>query len=177
MPGRTVSRRMVVGLLGSGVALAPAVGQALAREASAPGHPSDVGRALLAPLGPGEKIGRFTVEEIRPLAEGAVTVSVSGEDGAAFQLEILARDASPLAPRAPGETSRFAVYVRNGGDGFAPTNEEQGLAAMALAAIVKRNEASVSEGAAGFLTHEQRFSQHRRSLVKTGSPKTTRRGT
>jgi len=175
MPGRTVSRRMVVGLLGSGVALAPAVGQALAREAS--GDPSDVVRALLAPLGPGEKIGRFTVEAIRPLAEGAVTVSVSGEDGAAFQLEILARDASPLAPRAPGETSRFAVYVRNGGDGFAPTNEEQGLAAMALAAIVKRNEASVSEGAAGFLTHEQRFSQHRRSLVKTGSPKTTRRGT
>ena len=102
-----------------------------------------------------------------------MTIAVSGAERRAFQLEIMARDASPLAPRAPGETSRFAIYVRNGGDGFAPTNEEQGLAAMALAEIVKRNEASAS--AEGFLTHEGRFAQHRRSLVKKG-PK-NRRGT
>ena len=175
MPGRTVSRRMIVGLLGSGVALAPAVGQALSRQAPERAEPPkrDAGEELLAPLGRGDKIGRFTVDEIRPLAEGAVTVAVSDADRRAFQLEIMARDASPLAPRAPGETSRFAIYVRNGGDGFAPTNEEQGLAAMALAEIVKRNEAGVS--VEGFLTHEGRFSQHRRSLLKKG-PK-TRRGT
>jgi hypothetical protein len=166
---------MIVGLLGSGVALAPAVGQALTGGASAPAPEpsSDAGKALLAPLGPGDRIGTFTIDAIRPLAEGAVTVAVSSAGGRAFELEILARDASPLAPRAPGETGRFAIYVRNGGDGFAPTNEEQGLTAMALAAIVKRNEDKVS--AEGFLTHEGRFSQHRRSLVKKG-PK-TRRGT
>jgi hypothetical protein len=168
---------MIVGLLGSGVALAPAVRQAFAGEPSAPERKADAGKALLAPLGAGDflcrKIGRWKVDAIEPLAEGAVTVAVSGEDRRAFQLEILARDASPLAPRAPGQTERFAIYVRNGGDGFAPTDEEQGLAAMALAAIVRRNEASVS--AEGFLTHEGRFAQHRRSLVKKG-PK-TRRGT
>ena len=113
MPGRTVSRRMIVGLLGSGVALAPAVGQGLTRGASAPSPEpqGDAGKELLAPLGVGDKIGRFAIDEIRPLAEGAVTVAVSGEDRRAFQLEIMARDASPLAPRAPGETSRFAIYV------------------------------------------------------------------
>lgn len=175
MPGRTVSRRMVVGLLGSGVALAPAVGQAFAARPAVPStEPEDtVGRALLAPLGPGDKLARWTIEAIRPLAEGAVKVVVKGADERAFELEIMARDASPLAPRAPGETGQFSIYVRNGGDGYAPTNEEQGLAAMTLAAIVKRNEAGVS--AAGFLTHEARFSQHRRSLVKKG-PK-NRRGT
>lgn len=171
MPGRTVSRRMIVGLLGSGVVLAPAVGQALGAAASAPGI--DVGKALLAPLGPGDRIGGFAISEIRPLTEGAVTVAVASAEGRGFHLEVMARDASPLAPRAPGETDRFAIYVRNGGDGSAPTDEEQGLLAMALAAVVKRNEANVS--AEGFLTHEQRFSRHRRSLFKKG-PK-TRRGT
>jgi hypothetical protein len=161
---------MIVGLLGSGVALGPAVRRAFAGE---PSKEAESHVALLAPLGPGDKIGRWKVDSIRPLTEGAVTVAVSGEDRRAFQLEILARDASPLAPRAPSQTDRFAIYVRNGGDGFAPTDEEQGLAAMALAAIVRRNEASVS--AEGFLTHEGRFALHRRSLVKKG-PK-TRRGT
>ena len=162
------------------MALAPAVRHALAGEPSAATSDAeraeradrDVGRALLAPIGPGGTIGRWTVDAIRPLAEGAVTVAVSGEDRRSFQLEILARDASPIAPRAPGEAGRFAIYVRNGGDGFAPTDEEQGLAAMALAEIVRRNEANVS--AEGFLTHEGRFAQHRRSLVKKGP--TGRRG-
>jgi hypothetical protein len=130
---------MIVGLLGSGVALAPAVRHALAGEPSA--ATSDADHAKRA-------------------------------DRRSFQLEILARDASPIAPRAPGEAGRFAIYVRNGGDGFAPTDEEQGLAAMALAEIVRRNEANVS--AEGFLTHEGRFAQHRRSLVKKGP--TGRRG-
>src|SRR5688500_11015349 len=107
MPGRTVSRRMVVGLLGSGVALAPAVGQALAARphVTATEPENAPGIALLAPLGPGDKIARWTIEAIRPLAEGAVTVRVAGEDGRAFELEIMARDASPIAPRAPGETT------------------------------------------------------------------------
>lgn len=173
MPGRTVSRRMIVGLLGSGVALAPAIGQAFAGGSPAAAPDRDVGKDLVAPLGPGEKIARWKVEAIRPLAEGAVTVVVAGEDQRSFQLEILARDPSPIAPRAPGETSRFAIYVRNGGDGFVPTDEEQGLAAMALAEIVRRNEAKVS--AEGFLTHEGRFAKHRGSLVHKGSK--TRRGT
>ncbi|MCK6586065.1 MAG: hypothetical protein HUU21_31320 [Polyangiaceae bacterium] len=172
MPGRTVSRRMIVGLLGSGVALAPAVGHALAGEALAPSPESDVGKALLAPLAPGDTIGRWKVEAIRQLDEGAVTIAVSGGDRRSFELEILARDPSPIAPRAPGETSRFAIFVRNGGDGFVPTDEEQGLAAMALAEIVRRNEAKVS--AEGFLTHEGRFTKHRRSLVKTKGPKVRR---
>jgi hypothetical protein len=172
MPGRTVSRRMVVGLLGSGVVLAPAVTQALGSVTTdtASVHPASV---LLAPLQKGERVAGFLVASISPLEEGAVTAVLRDDSGRAFKLEILARDASPLAPRPPAETSRFAVYVQNGGDGWVPTVEEQGLAAMALAKIVASNEATVD--AQAFLTHAERFARHRESLVKKG-PK-TRRGT
>lgn len=167
MPGRTVSRRMVVGMLGSGVALAPSFADAIAGPAK-----EAVGHTLLAPLRPGDTIAGFTVTAISPIEEGAVTAVCSDGKGHRFMLEILARDASPLAPRPPAETSRFAVHVRNGGDGWAPTIEEQGLTAMALAKIIAANEGNVS--VTGFLTHAERFAKHRDLLEQKIAPK--RRG-
>lgn len=162
MSGRTVSRRFVVGVLGSSAAAAPL----LARAASAaPKVASDLDRAdaLIRPLREGARLGRWTIARVAPLQRGAVTLTLAGDDGRAFRLEILARDPSPLAPRPPALTERFAVHVCNGGDGWLPTEEEQGLAAMALAPVLAANERAID--AAGFLTHAERIAQHRSSLV------------
>lgn len=171
MPGRTVSRRRVVGLLGGGVAFAPAIARAFSESATTSSggllEESADRAALLAPLCEGSKIRGWSIASIGELDQGAVTVELSGDDGHRFRLEVLARDPSPIAPRPPAQTARFAVYVRNGGDGWAPTVEEQGLAAMALGSIIEANEASVSS--AGFLTHADRLAKHSASLLKTAS--------
>lgn len=140
-----VSRRWFVGALGAG---------ALATPLRAAAHVA----APITPfaLPPGTRIARWIVAAIEPLHRGAVGVVLHTVDDARhrFRLEILARDSSPLAARPPAETQHFAVFVRNGGDGWSPTVEEQGLAAMALAAWIARRETAAA--AAGFLTHAAR---------------------
>lgn len=170
MPG--VSRRLLVGVLGGGALAAPVVAEALAGR-DGKGRAAVPDRAalreaedLLRPLAPGSRFGRWTVAAIEPLERGAVTVVVRDDDGHDFRLEILARDPSPLAPRPPAQTRRFAIHVQNGGNGWAPTVEEQGLAAMTLARFVERNEATATAG--GFLTHAERLVRHGDAL--TGDP-------
>jgi hypothetical protein len=166
MAGRTVSRRFVVGVLGSSAAAA----SLLTRAASAAPRAAstlDRAEALVAPLAEGARLDRWTIARVEPLHRGAVTLTLAGADGRAFRLEILARDASPLAPRPPAVTERFAVHVCNGGDGWLPTVEEQGLAAMALARAIAVNEQAVE--VTGFLTHAERLTHHRASLL-SGSP-------
>jgi hypothetical protein len=121
-------------------------------------------RRLLSPLSEGSKLLSWDVVAIEPLALGAVTVKLRGESGVAFSVEVLARDASPLSLAPPGRTERFAVHVNNGGDGRMPTAEEQGLAAMALAQIVAKNEEHVS--AEGFLTHGARLADYQVALLQ-----------
>lgn len=161
MPGRTVSRRFVMGVLGSSVAAGPL----LARAAEAPGVPGKtaVAETLVAPLRPGAPLGRWVVRRVGPMALGAVTVTLAGADGHEFHVEILARDPSPRAPQPPAATARFALHVRNGGDGWLPTCEEQGLAAMALARVLLENEQAID--AAGFLTHAERIARHGAALL------------
>lgn len=168
MAWRTVSRRFVVGVLGSSAAVPLLTRAAVAgpRAGAAAADRAARTEALIAPLGEGSRIARWTIRRVEPLARGAVTVTVAGEDGRAFRLEILARDPSPLAPRPPGLTERFAVHVCNGGDGWLPTCEEQGLAAMALSQVIARNEAGLEP--AGFLTYAERLDQHRTSLIPSG---------
>lgn len=168
MLGKTVSRRMVVGVLGSGVALAPAIAQALSTEASdaepaRPATATERALALIAPLGPGSMLARWSVVAVYPPHQGAFAVELRGANGDAFFLQILARDRSPLASRPPASTERFAVHVINGGDGYRPTVEEQGLAAMTLATIVAANEGATD--AAGFLTHAERITRYGDALL------------
>lgn len=169
MPGRTVSRRFVVGALGSSVAIAPLLSPTLAVAAAPP--PSEVARELLAPLREGARLARWVVRRVAPLSQGAVTVTLAGEDGREFHVEILARDPSPLALRPPAVTAKLALHVCNGGDGWLPTCEEQGLAAMALAEVIARNEQAIGPSieAAGFLTHAERIAQHGASLLPARS--------
>jgi hypothetical protein len=55
--------------------------------------------------------------------------------------------------------------VKNGGDGYSPTAEEQGLAAMTLATVLRAHEARMPTE--GFLTHAERISRHPQSLLRT----------
>lgn len=171
MSDNTVSRRtLALGLAGgvASVSLASVVstaadGSADERAEAANSAPFEE-RRLLAPLVPGARLLSWEIVAIEPLAQGAVRVALRGESDATFSVEVLARDASPLAPKPPAQTDKFALYVSNGGDGRTPTAEEQGLAAMALAQIVATNEAAVSNE--GFLTHGGRIAQHRVALLE-----------
>jgi hypothetical protein len=160
MAANHISRRAFVGGVGGAVLGAPVAA------ALAPGvaEASPRGAELLRPLCAGSRFGRWTLVRIGPLDRGAVTVRVRAADGAEFNLEILARDPSPLVSAPPASTARFAVYVCNGGDGTLATAEEQGLAAMALATVVAGNEPAAP--ADGFLTHAARLWTHPRGLVR-----------
>jgi hypothetical protein len=118
---------------------------------------------LLRPLEPGSRFGRWELERIGPLVQGAITLSVRGASGT-FQLEILARDPSPSMPRAPGSTEKFAVHVVNSGNGTSPTDEDHGLCAMTLAAFIAKNEGDLT--AERFATLAHRLDLERRGLLR-----------
>jgi hypothetical protein len=119
--------------------------------------------ALLAPLEVGSRFARWTVAAIHPIEHGALTVAVRADDGHEFSLEVLARDSSPLAPRPPAGVGELSIYVCNSGDGWMPTAEEQGLAAMTLAQILDVN----GKGAPvdGLLTHADRMARFGGSMI------------
>lgn len=170
MPDHPVSRRMVVGALAGGVvgatvfAATPSTPAAPAADELAAALPASIERRLLAPLAEGSRLLDWEVVAIEPLSMGAMRVQLRGDDGVAFAVEVMARDTSPLAQNPPAETDRFALYVHNGGDGRMPTAEEQGLAAMALAQIVERNEPQTATE--GFLTHRERIDAHPVALLR-----------
>jgi hypothetical protein len=171
MPDQTVSRRTAIGALAGGVVGAtlvsmsgPAAADSSSLEGEKSGEAAPRERHLLEPLAEGSRILAWEIVAIEPLAMGAVRVRLRGESGVAFGVEVMARDASPLAPNPPAHTEKFALFVQNGGDGRMPTAEEQGLAAMALAQIVARNEAHVSTE--GFLTHAERLEAHPVALLR-----------
>jgi hypothetical protein len=174
MPGRNVSRRMVMGVLGSGIAAIPMVAEAFDDEAPASANraadapEAHGGAALVAPLKPGSRLARWTMVDVKPVELGAVVVTLRGDDGHDFRVEIMARDTSPVAARPPAQTDRFAMHVCNGGDGWLPTVEEQGLAAMALAQIVASNERTAVVD--GLLTHAERIARHRDALLASNAP-------
>lgn len=157
-----MSRRLVVGVLGAGALAVPL------RAAHAAGEIAVPASTRPLPLVSGERIARWIIADVEPLRRGAVGVVVHTVNAEyhRFRLEILARDRSPAAVRPPAETEHFAIFVENGGDGWSPTVEEQGLAAMTLAARIARIESP--EHSHGFLTHAARLAQHTASLVAGG---------
>lgn len=156
MPG-TISRRAAVGLMGaSGLAGALVIGGGAAGPAIA-----ESGKGL--PLAVGQRFARWTITAVHPVEEGALRVGVKGADDHEFILEVLAADSSPVAPRPPAATDALAIFVRNGGDGWLPTAEEQGLAAMTLASVL--TNAGAGGPIAGLLTHAARVVEHHAKLT------------
>jgi len=97
--------------------------------------------ALVSPLTAGSKLGRWNVVQVCPVQGGAASVLLSDVTGASFQLDIVAR--TGVTSNAPGVTQHFEVLVLNQGDGRTATREDHGLAAMALADVIRSNEHSL----------------------------------
>ncbi len=95
-----------------------------------------------AGVAPSAVFGSCKVIDIGHDAQGAVSVGLQGSDGRRFVLEVLGND--PLTPGV-ASAGRLAVYVNNHGTGDTATDEEHGLAAMALAAHLTRREAAGAE--------------------------------
>jgi hypothetical protein len=160
-----MSRRFALSALGAG-GLAGAIVGGAAAGASSESAISQAPTALPEALRAGTRFGRWAIAAVHPLSEGAIAVDVRGEQGD-FALKILARDGSRLTARPPAETEGLAIYVQNGGDGYSPTAEEEGLAAMTLANLLEvRGEGGAI---AGLLTHRdhlaRRTTRQRRARV------------
>jgi hypothetical protein len=143
-----ISRRHCLGFLGAGMVLAPtmsavahsSVTTTRKQNAEKAGGASLCASELLAPLTVGSSLGDWRIERLGTLHAGAVGVVMSDSTGERFQVDICARDRGSEAPCAPAHTQLCELFVANGGKGKDPTSERQGLAAMALAEVVKSNE-------------------------------------
>jgi len=162
-----ITRRSAMELLGAG-SFAGAMLTAGGAQAAEAGAESVSGRVPAA-LEPGAAFGRWTIAAVRPVAHGVLHLDVNDRQGHEFALEILARDLSP-ASRPPAEVGGLAIYVCNGGDGWLPTAEEQGLAAMTLARLLDKH--GQTGPIAGLLTHAQRVVAHGDVLSATFTPPT-----
>ncbi len=91
---------------------------------------------LMADVRAGSLLSRCRVIEILPVRFGAIAVVMETPKGARFQLDVLRDDGAQQGhvAGAPG----LAVFVSNGGDGATRTDEEQGLAAIALGQVLAR---------------------------------------
>lgn len=144
---------MVVGL---GVA---AVGVAVVGQAALV-NTDEVGAepGALGPVVAGASIDRWNVVAVHPVRFGAVAVVLATTDGRRYQVDVLARD--PEGPQGVANTERLSLYVSNRGDGSAPTDEEQGLGALALANTLQGYEAQTGAELPQLMTLDQRNAKH-----------------
>lgn len=167
MNDHAMTRRQAMTLLGASAALAPSLASAAVASKGAPVLDSGAGdaRALIAPLEAGSTLGTWTIESVGQVQYGAVSLTMRGAGGGLFYLDICARDRGEGAHSPPARTEHYDIFVANEGNGSLPTHEDHGLAAMALAEVVRANEQRVT--LAGMLTHAQRLQRHR-DLIRRG---------
>jgi hypothetical protein len=134
-----LGRRRFLGSVGGAAAAAGALATGLEAGTTSAADAAETPANPLAAAGvrPGVKFGTCEVLGVARTDDGAIGVSLSGADGRRFELEVLGHDA-----RTPGVAhgGSLAVYVNNRGRGDTRTDEEHGLAAMALAAHLGRRE-------------------------------------
>lgn len=131
------------------------------RAARSVGVASPGGRAaelseLLAPFSEGSRVGRWKVVRLGTLTDGASSVVMQDARGATFQLDICARDDSHAAPVPPARSECFDVFLSNRGSGKTASYEQHGLAAMAIADVIRQNEARLQRD--GYHTLRERLS-------------------
>lgn len=138
----------MLGVLAAGSALAAAGGVLLTTRRSS-------ARGSWPALEPGERIGAVTVVAVHPPQFGAVPIVLATDDGARFQVDVLARDAG--GPSGIADTARYSLFIANHGDGSTSTDEAQGLGVMALAERLRGLEQGPGPQ---LLTLRQRGEQH-----------------
>lgn len=151
-----LTRRQMVGMVGAAAALVSAGTAHAAAPSASPtlAEPVAPTSALLAPLAAGVSLGPYTVIGIVGARAGALTVGLQTASALRFYLDVCLRD--DTGPVPPARTERCDVFVANEGDGELPTAEEQGLAAMAVAEVVRANENACD--LTGLMTHRARLS-------------------
>lgn len=112
-------------------------------------------KPALEGLGAGAKVGRWTIVQVHALRHGAVPVVLQPEGGERYQVDVLKADVD--GPQAVAATDVFALFVSNRGAGNTPTDEHQGLGAMALA---RHLESEAIEAPSGLLTFAERAAKH-----------------
>lgn len=156
--------------LGSGAALGVEPELARPAPADSPAQPRDPAPleswteppwGLLAPLGVGSMLGSVRLTELSPVtATGTVDVRFETADFVGFRVRLCRRDPDPSAPRPIARTEYFDLYLENHGRGETPTDEQQGVTVLALAAVVKQNEREFGPIAVGTLRQRwQRLAQ------------------
>jgi hypothetical protein len=88
-------------------------------------------RALFGDVGAGRSLGAWSIEKVYGVHLGAIPVVLLAASGHHFQIDVLRRDAD--GPLGVGNTPSLSLFLANRGDGARPTDEDQGLGAMALA--------------------------------------------
>lgn len=157
MSSLRVSRRQMVGVFGAAAVAVPALSTSSTPAiAATPGAPSMGG--LLDPLRAGSRLGEWIVVAIGPMRAGAISVAMKDSAGARFHIDVCRRDTDPAAPSPPARSERCDLFLSNDGDGVSPTREGHGLAAIALAEIVRSNEHALRLD--GMLTRRERLERH-----------------
>lgn len=128
----------------------------IAAEQAAPHAETSGIEALVAPLVPGAALGAWRIERLVELEDGAASLVLLDRAGGTFQLDVCARDESEGALVPPGRSVRFDVYLANGGSGDTASFEHHGLAAMAVADVIRHNEAAFDR--TGYRTLRERLS-------------------
>ncbi len=91
----------------------------------------------------GTRLGKHGIlDAVLAAHAGALPVVMRTPDGERFQVDVLRRD--PRGPSGVAETTHFALFIANRGDGATPTDEAQAHAARALAAWIAAREGEAS---------------------------------
>ncbi|MBK8696884.1 MAG: hypothetical protein IPN17_32630 [Deltaproteobacteria bacterium] len=110
------------------------------------------------------------------MKHGAVPVVIESRRGQRFQVDVLRRDRHPQAKAGVGETRLYALYLANNGRGSKPTQEEQGVGLLWLAAMLRPREGRVRPGM--LLTQRERVRMFPRGRFRWcsihGGPATAR---
>jgi hypothetical protein len=94
--------------------------------------------APFADLAAGTRFGECVLVQIGSVERGAVPITLRAPGGETFRVDVLRHDeATPGIARA----GSLGLYLANGGTGRKPTDEQQGLAVMALAGVLANREA------------------------------------
>jgi hypothetical protein len=116
--------------------------QQAAAESVEPVDPRNAGFAeLLAPVAAGASLANATVVRVEVDSWGRGTAELRTEQGGLFNVDVCTKDAS-LNHTAVATTTRYDLFVRNGGDGSRATEEQVAHSVAALADAIRQNETS-----------------------------------
>jgi len=110
----------------------------------------------------GDRFASCVVTGLGPTAMGAIPIRLRDPRGRSFTVDLLRHD-----PETPGvaRAGSLDAFVSNDGDGISATEEEHGLAAMAIAARLSAREAAGAV-APPLLTLRERAELRRRARAR-----------